>query len=271
MAKALYTLEVTITEGSMTDEFVRGNPVVSRTIEIRADQTLNQLHRIIFEAFGRWDDCHLSQFNLGAGIMDRSGDRYVLPFIFADPERYEETSAAGSTTQTRIGGLGLQVGRVFWYEYDYGDEWQHRIEVVAIGEAVPKAKYPRVTARVGESPPQYREWDEDGEAEEAPPEDWLAEVLDGCPGVGDQDVGTAPLEEGEVVTWIRQSIPVDLSWDVRGAASRRTYRVTTITPLTDGTSIIATYLVPGFYLGFWLERLWEPSEEPEVILSVELA
>ena len=160
MAKALYTLEVTITGWLMTDEFVARNPVVSRTIQIRADQTLNQLHRIIFEAFGRWDDCHLSQFNLGAGVIDRSGDRYVLPFILDDPERYEETSAAGSMTQTRIGGLGLQVGRVFWYEYDYGDEWQHRIEVVAIGEAEPKVKYPRVIARVGDSPPQYADFDD---------------------------------------------------------------------------------------------------------------
>ena len=126
-----------------------------------------------------------------------------------------------------------------------------------------------MTASVGESPPQYREWDEDGEDEA--PDDWLDEVLEGYPGVGDQDVGTAPLEEGEIVTWIRQSIPVDLSWDVRGAASRRTYRVTTITDLTDGTSIIATYLVPGFYLPLWLHRLHEPSEEPEIILSVEVA
>lgn len=162
MSEPLYTLEVAITGGPMTDEFVARNPVVSRTIEIRADQTLDQLHRAIFEAFGRWDDSHLSEFNLGAGVMDMDGDRYVLPSIFDDPERSEVTPAAGNTTQTRIGGLGLQVGRVFWYCYDFGDDWQHRIEVIAVGEAEPKVKYPRVVASVGESPPQHRPpWDEE--------------------------------------------------------------------------------------------------------------
>lgn len=49
MARSLYTLEVTILDARMSDEFVRRNPVVSRTIEIRSDQTLNQLYRAIFD------------------------------------------------------------------------------------------------------------------------------------------------------------------------------------------------------------------------------
>ena len=34
---------------------------------------------------------------------------------------------------------------------------------VAVGKAVPAVEYPRVTERVGESPPQYVDWDEEGE------------------------------------------------------------------------------------------------------------
>jgi len=70
MAKTLYTLEVILLDGYMTEEFAKANPVISRTIEIRADQTLNQLHRAIFEAFDRWDDCHLSEFHLGQRPRD---------------------------------------------------------------------------------------------------------------------------------------------------------------------------------------------------------
>ncbi len=160
----LYTLEVTITKGSMTKRFLRSNPVLSRTIEIRADQTLNQLHRTIFEAFGRWDNCHLSLFNMGNGILDRDGDHYVLQFIYDDPDEIafnNEPVPVGSMERTRMGKLGLQPGQVFWYWYDFGDDWIHRITVLSIGEAEPGARYPRVIARVGESPPQYRDWDEE--------------------------------------------------------------------------------------------------------------
>lgn len=49
----LYTLEVCIIEGPMTEAFVEANPVISRTIEIRGLQTLEQLHRAISNAFDR--------------------------------------------------------------------------------------------------------------------------------------------------------------------------------------------------------------------------
>lgn len=161
MAKKLYTLQVTILDGCMTGEFVRKNPAISRTIEIKADQTLNQLHMAIFDALDRWDDCHLCEFHFGSGPRDRHAERYVLPFIYDDPEEYDEPPAAGSVTRTRLGGLGLEVGSVFWYWYDFGDNWYHEIRVTAIGEADPTVKYPRVIARVGDSPPQYVEWEDE--------------------------------------------------------------------------------------------------------------
>ena len=60
----LYTLAVQITDGPMTEAFMKQNPVVARTIQIRSDQTLAQLHRAIFKAFGR-SDPHLYEFRFG--------------------------------------------------------------------------------------------------------------------------------------------------------------------------------------------------------------
>jgi len=40
----LFTLEVALIGGPVTEEFVDENPVVSRTIEIGGDQTLEDLH-----------------------------------------------------------------------------------------------------------------------------------------------------------------------------------------------------------------------------------
>src|SRR5690242_17455380 len=74
----LYTLEVFIISGPVTEKFARKNPVVSRTVQMRGDQTLADLHHAIFGAFGRWEE-HMYEFQFGKGPMDPKGPRYVLP------------------------------------------------------------------------------------------------------------------------------------------------------------------------------------------------
>lgn len=273
----VYTLEITITEGSMTEEFVRANPVISRTIEIGPNQTLNQLHRTIFEAFGRWDDCHLSEFNMGSGIWDKSGDRYVLQFIYDDPEEIkfnEEPIPAGSLERTRIGKLNLQPDQVFWYWYDFGDSWQHRITVLSVGEAEPGAKYPRVVASVGDSPPQYRgwgeeEWGEEESDEEGSAEVGLSELLDYIADEGDTITGVVPVDRDAPVPWIRRHTSAETGAIARELAAQHSYRVTTLKDLADGTCELTTYLVPGQHLDPWLATLIAPGEGQERVLSVE--
>ena len=65
----LYTLEVFIIGGPVSEKFAKKNPVVSRTIQIRGDQTLEDLHHAIFDAFGRWEE-HMYEFQFGKGPMD---------------------------------------------------------------------------------------------------------------------------------------------------------------------------------------------------------
>jgi hypothetical protein len=163
-APRLYTLDVFIISGLLTDAFVRENRVLSRTIQIRGDQTLADLHRAIFDAFDRFDE-HMYEFQLGGkGPGDSNARRYVLPSAmgFDDGGR----RPAGRVDETTIASLGLEVGDAFGYWFDFGDDWWHQINVVAIDEGVPNGKFPRVTKRVGESPPQYPEFDEDGDEEQ---------------------------------------------------------------------------------------------------------
>jgi Plasmid pRiA4b ORF-3-like protein len=64
---------------------------------------------------------------------------------------------------TTIASLALSIDESFGYWFDFGDDWWHQISVVAIleetakpnGEKAAKGKYPRITERVGASPPQY--------------------------------------------------------------------------------------------------------------------
>src|SRR3954468_6004535 len=74
----LYTLEVFILSGPIAEKFAKKNPEMSRTIQIRGDQTLEDLHHAIFDAFDRYDE-HMYEFQFGKGPMDPKAPRYVLP------------------------------------------------------------------------------------------------------------------------------------------------------------------------------------------------
>lgn len=149
----LFILKVQLTGGPITQEFAARNPVVSRTIQIRGDQTLKDLHRAIFQAFDRWEG-HMYEFQVGAREpMDADARRYILPAAISGPFSGDE--AEGVVDNTFIGKLGLEERESFWYWFDFGDNWWHQVDVLAIREEAPSGEYPKVTDWVGDSPPQY--------------------------------------------------------------------------------------------------------------------
>lgn len=150
----LYTLEVCLTDGPVTDEFCDANPVVSRTIQIRGNQTLEDLHDAIFNAFGRFD-AHMYEFQFGKRPMERDVPRYVMDIAIEDQDSFEDFDYAGSTSQTTIDSLELAVKQKFHYWFDFGDDWWHRITVKRIEDLPAEGDFPRVIESVGEDPPQY--------------------------------------------------------------------------------------------------------------------
>lgn len=156
-----FTLLVYLINGLVSDEFVEKNPVVCRTIQIRGDQTLRELHQAIFDAFDRYDE-HLYEFQLGGEeINDPNAAVYALPEMMDDgPFGIREFAG---TVGTPIGELGLKRGDIFGYRFDYGDEWWHQINVRSVEENAGEGGYPRVVERLGESPPQYMSFDEEDE------------------------------------------------------------------------------------------------------------
>jgi len=155
----LYTLEVFIIDGPITGKFLKKNKELSRTIQIRGDQSLEVLHEEIFKAFDREEE-HMYEFQIGGkGPMDPRARHYVLPEathgLFAEP------MPAGKVNRKTIESLGLKVNEAFGYWFDFGNDWWHQINVVAIEDEVPPGKYPRVIKRIGESPPQYIDWEKE--------------------------------------------------------------------------------------------------------------
>ena len=142
----LYVVSVFLMGGPVSEKF--GNKQISRVIEIRGDQTLEQLHQAIFKAYDRWDE-HLYQFQFGKRPFDREGPNYGAP------EPLPRKKENGNARTTKLDDLDLKPNRVFGYWFDFGDDWYHQVQVERIEQAIPTVTYPRVIKRVGKSPPQH--------------------------------------------------------------------------------------------------------------------
>jgi hypothetical protein len=145
---SLYVLFVSLVSGPVSEKFA--SKEISRAIEIRGDQTLEQLHHAIFKAYDRSDE-HLYEFQFGRGPFDPDGPNYGVPV--ARPGKKANRDAR----TTRLDDLGLKPNRAFGYWFDFGDDWFHQVQVERIEQAIPTVTYPRVIKRVGKSPPQYRD------------------------------------------------------------------------------------------------------------------
>jgi hypothetical protein len=142
----LYVVSVFLMGGPVSEKFA--NTEIRRDVEIRGDQTLDQLHQAIFAAFDRSDE-HLYEFQFGKRPFDPKGPNYGIP----DP--HEGKKGYGDARTTTLDALALKPNRVFGYLFDFGDEWFHQLQVERIERAIPTVTYPRVVKRVGKSPPQY--------------------------------------------------------------------------------------------------------------------
>lgn len=102
----LYTLEVAVSREATGA--ARMAPLVTRTLQLRGGQTLEELHRAIAAAFGRPEDVSY-EFQFDAGALHPEGRRYVVPAEYA---LSVETGmpAAGPVNDTTLDALALQAG-----------------------------------------------------------------------------------------------------------------------------------------------------------------
>ena len=122
---------------------------MTRAIAIRGDQTLDDLHLALQDAF-EWENDHLYAFWLSGNLWDDPDSQYMAPFEL-DPDE--------QSTAERIERLGLSVGQRVAYLFDFGDEWHVDLTVTSIGDA-DAGEYPRLLASSGDAPAQYAYQDE---------------------------------------------------------------------------------------------------------------
>jgi hypothetical protein len=117
---------------------------IYRTIELRSEQTLDDLHFAIQRAI-KWDADHLYSFYMNGQLHDK---RYAFACPFEDDH-------PPWTDEAIIGELGLVLKHKFLYYFDYGDSHQFEVEVVGIRPQTEPGNYPRVVDSQGEAPAQY--------------------------------------------------------------------------------------------------------------------
>lgn len=155
----VYVLEVFLLSGLVTESFIEQNPIIARTIEISSEETLADLHQIIFAAFDREDE-HMYEFQIGGmGPNDPEALRYGLSMSL--PSGLDSEGYVADVRKTKIGTLDLEQDEAFGYWFDFGDDWWHQIDVKEVKQKTPKKKYPIIISRTGDSPPQYPDWDEE--------------------------------------------------------------------------------------------------------------
>jgi hypothetical protein len=127
-----------------------------RDIEIGSGQSLYALADAIVQAFDFDFDHAFGFYSKLTGQYMQSPVRYEL---FADME--DGSSDAKSVKRTTVAKAFSTVGTKMLFLFDYGDEWQFKIELIGLGERAPKARYSKVLAKVGKAPPQYPDFHEE--------------------------------------------------------------------------------------------------------------
>lgn len=97
-------------------------PPIWRRLRLSSDLRLNQLHDILQVAMG-WTDSHLHHFMMGPGVLDREIAPFLTPFDLEDGD--DGTLEA----DVRLDQVLAKPKDRLYYEYDFGDGWDHTIRL----------------------------------------------------------------------------------------------------------------------------------------------
>lgn len=134
LTDTIYRLKVTL-QGT--------RPPIWRRVEV-PDCTLADLHAVVQVAMG-WYDCHLHAFRIGRR-------EYSIPppkGLGLDMDLDMEDSRQITLAQIATSGV-----KKFHYQYDFGDSWEHTIQIEKTVEREPGAHYPRCVAGKRSCPPE---------------------------------------------------------------------------------------------------------------------
>lgn len=115
-------------------------PKIWRRFLVPDDFTLAKLHKVIQIVMG-WEDYHLHEFDI-------NGTKFGIP-----DEEWDDVEIENEK-KTRLYKVDLDEGQSFEYTYDFGDNWQHTINVEKIFQPKAGEKYPKSVEGKRACPPE---------------------------------------------------------------------------------------------------------------------
>ena len=128
----IYQIKVTLTDLQ---------PPIWRRIQVRGDTTLAELHRNLQRTLG-WTDRHLHQFII-------CGEHYGVPDE-DDPGAHQTRDER----RYRLDDVAAGAGAPFTYTYDFGDNWEHILEIEKTFPPDKSVRYPVCLAGAHTCPPE---------------------------------------------------------------------------------------------------------------------
>lgn len=187
-------------------DLMHTKPTVWRTFDVSGDTTLPHLHTLLQAIMG-WQDCHLHAF--------RTSNEHPAPMFLTQFE-VEEGEEGLAEEGVRLDQLVTQVGDRLWYDYDFGDGWEHVLRVQQVFDVAPER--PRCISGRYACPPedcggvwghhQIAEWVRNNYDEGSIPQQFIsaAEARDWLPPGWHPD--TFHLDDiNEMVEWISTDLP----------------------------------------------------------------
>jgi hypothetical protein len=122
-------------------------PKIWRRILIPGEMSFADLHYAIQTAMG-WYNCHLHQF-----VVGRNGRLISIPYG-DDLVDMDEMDDVEDGHEIKIKSLLNAPKDKVIYEYDFGDGWEHLVEVKKVHDAEPGKTYPQAIAGAMACPPE---------------------------------------------------------------------------------------------------------------------
>ncbi len=239
-------------------DLVGAKPPVWRRLELPSTLRLDEPHGVLQSVFG-WTNSHLHRFSLGDSAWDDRAERFLCP---SDVEDGEDDGTPAC--DVRLDEVLAQPGDRLLYTYDYGDEWNHRLVVEAVGEPMTTVQ---CTGGRGAAPPEDSGGIWDWDAAAAPPFDLpeaqaalaLWEVEGALPPEIAQLLQHVALQPAEAV--VRDLVeaadldgPVDVDEITAGDALRR--YVWLLHRVGDGLPLTAAGWLPPAVVTEAMDVLW---------------
>ena len=114
------------------------NPPIWRRFLVPSDITLKHLHHALQMVMG-WSDSHMHQFSAGG--------------VFYGTPNHEFGAQTVSESKTKLDKVLRNPNDRIAYEYDFGDSWEHEIELEQILPHTRGARYPWILAGERACPP----------------------------------------------------------------------------------------------------------------------